>query len=259
MIYLGEKKVGTMYLGGKKLSKIYLGEKLVWEGYPEGHIIGTGFWANKEETTHIINGRNIRNEFLMKSDADKKFDFDFTGPDYNGRLDFQPLLFQSTDFFATVTSMNVTLVQPNSYTNVSGLFWASDHITYADINRAKIVLYSGNELGTVGDNYMFNDCPRLETIKAGNFPWGKIGLLHECFRDIPNLQLLDLSGADLSHIPSDGFEYCFDNIGVVGAVVKLTGCNYATKSAVLNALKENDGINYDHTWTLSGDTITRTS
>ena len=40
MIYLGEKKVGTMYLGDKKLSKIYLGEKLVWEGYPEGHIIG---------------------------------------------------------------------------------------------------------------------------------------------------------------------------------------------------------------------------
>lgn len=31
MIYLGEKKVGSIYLGDKKLSKIYLGEKLVWE------------------------------------------------------------------------------------------------------------------------------------------------------------------------------------------------------------------------------------
>lgn len=259
MIYLGEKKVGTMYLGDKKLSKIYLGEKLVWEGYPEGHIIGTGFWANKEETTHIVNGRDSHNEFLMKSDADKKFDFDFTGPDYNGRLASGPLLFQSTDFFATVTSMNVTLVQPNLYTNVSGLFWDLDHITYADINRAKIVLHSGNELGTVGDSYMFNDCPCLETIKAGNFPWGKIGLLYHCFQNIPNLKLLDLSGADLSHISSDSFQYSFYNIGVVGAVVKLTGCNYATKSAVLKALEENDGINYGHTWTLSGDTITKTS
>ena len=257
MIYLGEKKVGTMYLGDKKLSKIYLGEKLVWEGYPEGHIIGTGFWANKEESANIINGIGDPKEFLMKSDADKKFDFDFTN--YNGRLGIQPLLFQNTDFFATITSMDVTLVQLDSHTNVSGLFQNLDHITYADINRAKIVLDSGNEFGTVGDSYMFNNCPCLETIKAGNFSWGKIDFLYECFRDIPNLKLLDLSGADLSHISSDYFQDSFYNIGVVGAVVKLTGCNYATKSAVLKALKENDGINYGHTWTLSGDTITKTS
>lgn len=259
MIYLGDKKVGSLYLGDKKLSKIYLGEELVWEGYPEGHIIGTATEANHEETTNVANESKTSKEFLMKSDADKKFDFDFTGPDYNGRLSFVPLLFQSSEFFATVTSMNVTFVQPNSYTSLLGLFWNMDHITYADINRVKLVLYSGYELKTVGSKEMFNNCPGLETIKAGHFPWGKIGLLYECFRDLPNLKLLDLSGADLSHISSGNFQESFYNIGVVGAVVKLTGCNDATKSAVLKVLKKNDGINFGHTWELSGETITRTA
>lgn len=36
MIYLGDKKAGTVYLGGKKLSKIYLGERLVWEEFTIG-------------------------------------------------------------------------------------------------------------------------------------------------------------------------------------------------------------------------------
>ena len=40
MIYLGDKKIDTVYLGDKKLSKIYLGDKLVWEGCPEGYVIG---------------------------------------------------------------------------------------------------------------------------------------------------------------------------------------------------------------------------
>lgn len=39
MIYLGDKKIGKVYLGDKKLSRIYLGDKLIWDGYPEGHII----------------------------------------------------------------------------------------------------------------------------------------------------------------------------------------------------------------------------
>lgn len=259
MIYLGEKKVGSIYLGDKKLSKIYLGEKLVWEGYPEGHIIGTYLWANSEFTAGAVNMNGIRIRIPVKSDADKKFDIDFTGSEFNGRLSMQPILFQSVSDFASVTSMNVTLVQVDTYTSVSGLFWATENLTYVDINSVKLALHERNTIGSVNLRYSFNDCKDLENIKAGNFPWGKIGFLYECFRDIPNLQLLDLSGADLSHISSDNFRHSFNNIGVVGAVVKLTGCNYATKRAVLKVLKENDGINYDHTWTLSGDTITRTS
>ena len=40
MIYLEDKKAGSIYLGDKKLSKIYLGDKLVWEGCPEGYVVG---------------------------------------------------------------------------------------------------------------------------------------------------------------------------------------------------------------------------
>lgn len=69
MIYLGEKKVGTMYLGDKKLSKIYLGEKLVWEGYPEGHIIGTATEAGIDiYTSRFFSSRFIRRSAFILYD-----------------------------------------------------------------------------------------------------------------------------------------------------------------------------------------------
>lgn len=65
MIYLGDKKVGSIYLGDKKLSKIYLGDKLVWEGYPSGHIIGTIANSSTLDTS------NFQNNKLMVSELSK--------------------------------------------------------------------------------------------------------------------------------------------------------------------------------------------
>lgn len=62
MIYLGDKKTGSIYLRDKKLSKIYLGNKLVWEGYPIGHIIGTIANSSTLDTS------NFKNNKLMVSE-----------------------------------------------------------------------------------------------------------------------------------------------------------------------------------------------
>ena len=101
MIYLGEKKVGTMYLGDKKLSKIYLGDKLVWEGCPEGYVVGELVYAR--DTTYVK----------------------------------IPVKYNST---GTITDMSVALKSPSNSTKFKANFIYDDHycpvkILDLEINR----------------------------------------------------------------------------------------------------------------------------
>lgn len=252
MIYLGEKKAGAVYLGDKKLSKIYLGEKLVWEGYPEGHIIGTYLYSGSSGSYAVIDRSGSRRTVFFDSKDSIKADLDLTQNGLGGQISTDSNLFNDDSLFATVNSMKITLVQPNYYTNLYKLFY-NCKVTYVDVNSVKII----PSAKAVSTNYFFYECDDLKTIKAGHFPWGKINSLFHCFNGLWSLELLDLSGADFSNVKFDGSSYysSFKNLGMVGTIVKVIGCSATTQNKILNALNGNDG----QTWVLKDGVITRTA
>ena len=251
MIYLGEKKAGTVYLGDKKLSKIYLGEKLVWEGYPEGHIIGTYLGMGSAGSFPVNDRSGTRRDVFFDSKGSIKADLDLTQNGLGGQVSTDSNLFNEDTSFATVISMKITLVQPNDYTKLYKLFY-NCKATYVDVNSVKIILSAKAVNSRISANYFFYGCDDLKTIKAGYFPWGKINSLSNCFSHLSELELLDLSGADFSNV---NFYSSFRYLGMVGTIVKVIGCSETTQNKILNALNGN----YGEMWVLKDGVITKTA
>lgn len=248
MIYLGEKKVGTMYLGDKKLSKIYLGEKLVWEGYPEGHIIGKTEEANVYLEAYGFNDAKGNAQTLScTSDANKKYDLDLTpfgGYGNGSHIFFCDFLCTTIDSFKVtmyVSDMSYEVCHCDSLTkiNLNGIKFAPENTAENNINISVSV----------------TDCSKLEYIYAGGMEWSKVKVLDSSFCNLPSLIELDLSGANFDNISSIESSD-FNAIGKVGTIVKVSGCSETTQNKILNALNTN---NSGQTWVLNDGVITRTS
>lgn len=253
MIYLGEKKVGSIYLGDKKLSKIYLGEKLVWEGYPGGHIIGTATEAGIDIYTSRFYPRGSSEEVLLSctTDTNKRFDLDTCAYDVG-----YSTFFQGNDDIVTIDSFKVRFYTSSIEREISDC----NSLLRADVNGIKFLYtYITNPSIIDGDkkiemqSFLYG-CDNLKYIKAGGLEWGKVESIKLTFRNLPSLAELDLSGADFDNITID--RTCFAYIGTVGTVVKVIGCSATTQNKILNALNTN---NRGQTWVLKDGVITRTS
>ena len=248
MIYLGEKKVGSIYLGGKKLSKIYLGEKLVWEGYPEGHIIGKATLANNYLEAHeFCDAKGNAQTLSCTSDANKKYDLDLTP---FGGYGFASKIFYYDSQWATIDSFKVTMYVSSMNYEV----YHCDSLTKINLNGIKFA--PRNTAENNSEIYLsVIDCSKLEYIYAGGMEWSKVKGLYASFCNLPSLIELDLSGANFDNISSINSSV-FEAIGKVGTIVKVSGCSETTQNKILNALNSN---NRGQTWVLKDGVITRTS
>lgn len=254
MIYLGEKKVGTMYLGDKKLSKIYLGDKLVWEGCPEGYVVGELVYAGdttyvkipvKYNSTGAITDISV---FLKSPSKSTKFKANFIYDDYK-ILCSNPSIFYSNRAIKKISDCNLTLYENPSSRGFNYFIENCGNLIYVNLNSCKIVPSE-----TAMDfKSCFRSCGNLEKIIANRFDWSKVSRLVSCFYDLPQLKELDLSGTNFNSVI---ILYSFKNIGSVGTVVKVIGCSATTQNKILNALNTN---NSGQTWVLNDGVITRTA
>ena len=253
MIYLGEKKVGSIYLGDQKLSKIYLGEKLVWEGYPEGHIIGTATEAGIDIQTSSFCTRGSYEKLVLSctTDTNKRFDLDTSAYD----VGTYSVFFNGNYDIVTIDSFKVRFYTSSIIREIYGC----NSLLRADVNGIKLLYtyYSGEVDGgrKIEMQSFLCGCYNLKYIKAGGLEWGKVERIILTFRNLPSLAELDLSGADFDNITID--RTCFSyNFGTVGTVVKVIGCSATTQNKILNALNTN---NSGQTWVLNDGVITRTA
>lgn len=254
MIYLGEKKVGTMYLGDKKLSKIYLGDKLVWEGCPEGYVVGELVHAGdttyvktsvKYDSTGTITDMNV---CLSSPSNSTKFKVNFIYDDYK-ILCSGPVIFDTNRDIKKISDCNLTLYENPSSKGLKYFTAYCANLIYVNLNSCKIVPSE-----TAMDfNSCFRYCNNLEKIIANRFDWSKVSRLACCFYDLPQLKELDLSGTNFNSV---SILYSFKRIGSVGTVIKVTGCSETTQNKILNALNTN---NSGQTWVLKDGVITRTA
>lgn len=254
MIYLGEKKVGTMYLGDKKLSKIYLGDKLVWEGCPEGYVVGELVHAGdttyvkisvKYDSTGTITDMDV---YLSSPSNSTKFKANFIYDDYK-ILCSTPAIFDANRDIKKISDCNLTLYE-NPASKLFKYFIAyCENLIYVNLNSCKIV---SSETAMDFDS-CFRSCNKLEKIIANRFDWSKVSSLAGCFYDLPQLKELDLSGTNFNSV---SILYSFKRIGSVGTVIKVTGCSETTQNKILNALNSN---NVGQTWVLKDGVITRTA
>lgn len=246
MIYLGDKKAGSICLGDKKLSKIYLGDKLVWEGYKKGHIVGTGEAGTVFSTT-VFGSDGKRHDIVTHIDNNGKFDIDLSfvfGPRYSA-------IFCNNAHVYTVDSFSVTIAGNPSDSKLDGLFYNCNHLISANISRIKVT----NPIDLSAIFYRSS----VQYIYTKGFPWDKITTIEYCFKELPNLKELDLSGANFDNVeisirPYFG-SYCFKDIGSVGTIIKVIGCSETTQNKILSTLND---CNTSQTWELKNGIITRT-
>lgn len=247
MIYLSEKKAGSVYLGDKKLSKIYLGDKLVWEGYKKGHITGTGR-AGAVFSTVVFDLDGKRHDIDTHIDNNGKFDID---------LSFV-IMPQSTNIFRnskdvyTVDSFSVTITDNYSNSMLDTIFYSCQDLVSANISRIKVTTPIGLE-----SVFKYGS---LQYIYTKGFSWDKITSIRACFQNLYDLKELDLSGANFDNTKFVSYsfldEYCFKDIGYVGTIIKVTGCSATTQNKILDELFTN---NPGQTWVLKDGVITRTA
>lgn len=247
MIYLGEKKVGSIYLGDKKLKKIYLGEKLVWEGYPEGHIIGKATVANNYLQAHeFYDAKGHAQTLSCTSDANKKYDLDLTP---FGGYGYASEIFYYDSQWATIDSFKVTMYTPSMSYEV----YHCDNLTKINLNGIKFVSSAATgKFRDISISVLY--CSKLEYIYAGGMEWSKVKELSTSFCNLPSLIELDLSGANFDNISSIDSSV-FEAIGKVGTIVKVLGCSETTQNKILYILNTN---NSGQTWELKDGIITRT-
>lgn len=254
MIYLGEKKVGTMYLGDKKLSKIYLGDKLVWEGCPEGYVVGELVHAG--DTTHVkipvkYNSTGTITDisvYLSSPSNSTKFKANFIYDDYK-ILCSNPSIFYSNRDIKKISDCNLTLYENPSSRGLISFIQNCGNLIYVNLNSCKIV---PSEI-FMELKSCFRSCDNLEKIIANRFDWSKVNMLTNCFYSLPQLKELDLSGTNFNSVL---IRYSFRDFGSVGTVVKVIGCSATTQNKILNALNTN---NSGQTWVLKDGVITRTA
>lgn len=254
MIYLGEKKVGSIYLGGKKLSKIYLGDKLVWEGCPEGYVVGELVHAGdttyvkipvKYNSTGTITDTNV---CLSSPSNSTKFKANFIQDDYK-ILCSAPVIFDTNGDIKKISDCNLTLYENPASKGFKYFIADCENLIYVNLNSCKIV----PSAIAMDLKSCFRNCGNLEKIIANRFDWSKVSRVLSCFCDLPQLKELDLSGTNFNSV---GILYSFRKIGSVGTVIKVTGCSKTTQNKILNALNTN---NSGQTWVLKDGVITRTA
>ena len=237
MIYLGDKKIGKVYLGDKKLSRIYLGDKLIWDGYPEGHIIGTTDFINDT----IIHLADTTGDYTIKkldgttydlttvSSEKRPFDFDLSEGVAGNCAFFSHAYWH----FTSVKSFKVTIHSNSSGSNdvINGICYICHDLIYVNMNGIKI---SGVNMLAKG---MCIACDSLEIIEAERFPWNKIYKVYDSFKDLPKLKVLNLSGANFDSVDID---YSFMDLGSIGTIVKVVGCSETTQNKILTTLNSND-------------------
>lgn len=248
MIYLEDKKAGSIYLGDKKLSKIYLGDKLVWEGYKKGHIVGKATVTNNNlQAYSFYDAKGTAQTLSCTSDANKKYDLDLTS--FGGYGD-RSRIFYFDSQWATIDSFKVTMYISSIYYEV----YLCGNLTKLNLNGIKFV--PTNTGGTkVNIDSSFRDCSKLEYIYAGGMEWSKVDELSSSFCNLPSLIELDLSGANFDNISSISTTV-FEDIGKVGTIVKVLGCSENTQNRIFNALKV-AGNYHNQTWELKDGIITR--
>ena len=253
MIYLEDKKAGSIYLGDKKLSKIYLGDKLVWEGCPEGYVVGELVYAGcstyvkipvKYNSTGIISNTSIN---LLSPSNSTKFKENFIVDDYK-ILCSTPVIFNGNIDIKKISDCNLTLYENPASTGFNYFIANCKNLIYVNLNSCKIVPSET----AMNLNGCFRYCDNLEKIIANRFDWSKVSRLAACFYDLPQLKELDLSGTNFNSVL---IVYSFKNIGSVGTVIKVTGCSETTQNKILDALTTN---NSSQTWELKNGIITRT-
>lgn len=254
MIYLGNKKIGKVYLGDKKLSRIYLGDKLIWDGYPEGHIIGTTDFINDtaihladttgDYTIKKLDGTTY--DLTTVTSEKRPFDFDLS-KGVAGDSNF----FYDRSNITSVKSFKITIHSDNSSTTsntIASLFIYCPDITYVNINGIKI---SGANMDAYN---ICTSCSSLETVEAGRFPWNQINSLYSGFYGLPKLKVLNLSGANFDSVDINIWDYNFTNLGSIGTIVKVVGCSETTQNKILTKLNSTN----NQTWELKDGIITRT-
>ena len=243
MIYLEDKKAGSIYLGDKKLSKIYLGDKLVWEGYKKGHIVGTATAAGaKMYIFQYYTAGGVKKDPSFYSDSKKRFDMDFTTDGIGEGTE----LFRSNEV-STIDSAKVTI----SSSSIQYEIFNCSYLTQVNINGMKVQpTYGGKTFST---STFIDACDNLKYIKAGGMNWEQAEYVELTFSNLPSLVELDLSGANFDNTTIR--RNSFWNFGIVGTVVKVIGCSETTQNKILNALTTN---NSSQTWELKNGIITRT-
>ena len=236
MIYLGDKKAESIYLGDKKLSKIYLGERLVWEGYPEGHIIGTATNPGDTVTAYRYYTNSTRVNLSCIADNNKRFDLPV--PTLIGA---GSIFFYSNSYVATVDSFKALFESPGHYELCS-----CSELKKVNLNGIK---FTNSDFRI--SSWLYG-CEKLQYIDAKGVEWSKIESIDTSFCYLPSLVELDLSGANLSQAK---ILNCFSNIGSVGTIVKVIGCSATTQNKIRDALNANNG----QTWVLKDGVITRTA
>lgn len=251
MIYLEDKKAGSIYLGDKKLSKIYLGDKLVWEGCPEGYVVGELIKAG--DVTYVKvpvkydSGAisNLSVELRAPSNS-TKFKANFITDTY--KILYTTLWLTNVRDLKRINECNLTLYEDSTTTGFSYFVANCKNLIYVNLNSCKIVPLET----AMNFSSCFRNCSNLEKIIVNRFDWSKVSKLSTCFYDLPQLKELNLSGANFNSVL---ITYSFKNIGSVGTIIKVIGCSETTQNKILNALTTN---NSDQTWELKDGIITRT-
>lgn len=275
MIYLGDKKAGSICLGDKKLSKIYLGDKLVWEGYPEGHIIGTiansstldpSTFANNDLIFTVVSSDkqstsqgNVKCTLLKNSKGEYKrelhtlnYYFDADLSKVNGTIEniLWSNLSSTRLLPENIISMKVTLANTIADNDLNNFCNRCD-FDYINVNGVKL-----NYANSVSLVNSFSECSKLTELKAGNFPWNKFTKFENVFYQLPNLLLLDLSGANFDNININDDGNNFRGFQI-GAKIIMNGCSPTTIINITRNVRNHNA--YTERWKLIGSVFTRTA
>ena len=279
MIYLGDKKVGSIYLGDKKLSKIYLGDKLVWEGYPSGHIIGTIANSSTLDTSNFYNNKLMVSELsedkygesldsiictlLKDSKGNYKTEVGslnyFFDADLSSKSDIISgiVLFNSNSnriAIENIYSMKITLTCTKSTDSLNGFITDDSELKSINVNGVKLDF--SNTSNSMKLTQSFSDCSNLQEIKAGKFPWEKFTELQNVFYHLSNLHKLDLSGANFDNIDLSSNYNNFRDFPT-GVNIILKGCSSTTINKIHTVCVSHSSLTA--TWKLENDILTRTT
>ena len=146
--------------------------------------------------------------------------------------------------------MKVTLANTIADNNLNNF---CNRCNFDLINVNGVKLNYANSVSLVNS---FSECSKLEELKAGNFPWDKFTKFENVFYQLPNLLLLDLSGANFDHInliDSDNNFRGFQS----GTKIIMNGCSSTTIIKIFTTVRNHNA--HTEKWKLINSVLTRTA